>query len=102
MIVVEGFFGCMKLWQLGHRRVVSTMGSVLSEAQAELIHQTIGSQGRVLLMFDEDEAGRKGRHEARERLKPLLNVSTVSFLGEGMQPDQLSARELAKILEGQP
>lgn len=98
LIVVEGFFGCMKLWQLGHRRVVSTMGSMLSEAQGELILKTVGPNGRVLLMFDEDEAGRKGRHEARTRLERLLKVGVVSFVGEGMQPDRLTAEELQHLL----
>jgi len=96
LIVVEGFFGCMKLWQLGHHRVVSTMGSMLSEAQAKL--NAVGPNGHVLLMFDEDEAGRNGRHEAKTRLEPMLKVSAVSFTAKGMQPDRLTAVELQRLL----
>jgi len=100
LIVVEGFFGCMKLWQLGHHRVVSTMGSMLSEAQAELIAQTVGLTGKVIVIFDEDEAGRKGRQEAKERLKQQVTLRVVSLPIEGMQPDQLSAEDLSKLMEG--
>jgi DNA primase len=36
LIVVEGFFDCIMLWQAGFRRVVSVMGSSISDAQAAL------------------------------------------------------------------
>ena len=98
LVVVEGFFGCMKLWQSGHRRVVSLMGSILSNSQEELIVRTAGPGGRVILMFDEDEAGRKGTREALERLNKLLEVRAVSLGGEGSQPDALSPEQLNELL----
>lgn len=98
LIVVEGFFGCMKVWQAGFRRVVALMGSMLSRAQEELIVQTAGPDGRVTLMFDEDVAGRKGRAEAKERLSRHLTVDVIRFEAEGTQPDSLPSERLQALL----
>ena len=38
LILVEGFFDCMKLYQQGCRKVVALMGSTMSGAQEALIH----------------------------------------------------------------
>src|ERR1051325_3464589 len=61
LVVVEGFFGCMRVWQAGHRRVVSLMGSMLSRAQEERIIELVGDEAQVVLMLDGDVAGRKGQ-----------------------------------------
>lgn len=97
LVVVEGFFDCMNVWQAGHQRVIALMGSMLSQAQEELILKAAGPNGRVLLMFDEDTAGRKGRADANERLSRWLSVSVIR-LEENGQPDQLSAAELQGLL----
>jgi len=98
LVVVEGFFGCMKAWQAGHRRVVSLMGSMLSAAQEARIVQLAGEGGRVLLLFDEDAAGRKGRSEAQERLSKRVAVNLVR-LAEGQQPDALEPEELLALIQ---
>jgi len=98
LVVVEGFFGCMHIWQAGHGRVVSLMGSMLSRAQEELILKTTGPNGKVILLFDEDEAGRKGRSDAQSRLSRWLTVSAIKFQTSGTQPDQLSSDHLRELL----
>ena len=98
LVVVEGFFGCMRVWQAGHRRVVSLMGSLLSPAQEERIVQIAGENGQVLLLFDEDAAGRKGRSEAQERLSKHVAVSVIR-LEDGQQPDSLEADELLALIQ---
>jgi DNA primase len=102
LVVVEGFFGCMKLWQAGVRSVVSLMGSMLSVTQEELIVKTVGPEGRVVLWFDSDEAGRKGCAEARARLKESVSVSSIDVLADGSQPDQLSAEQVQRLLREHP
>ncbi len=94
LVVVEGFFGCLRVWQAGFRRVVALMGSMLSRRQEELIVETEGGDGRVILMFDEDVAGRKGRAEAEDRLSRHVKVDVIRFDAEGTQPDRLSPEEL--------
>ena len=87
----------MRVWQAGHRRVVSLMGSMLSAAQEERIVEMVGPEGRVLLLFDEDGAGRKGRAEAQERLSKRVSVSVIR-LEEGQQPDSIEPQELLRLI----
>jgi len=98
-IIVEGFFGCLKLWQAGFRRVVSLMGSRLSEAQAELIIKTVGKAEKVILLLDEDEAGRKGREQARLCLCEHLEMKVIKMPAPWKQPDQLCSEELRQLLK---
>jgi len=100
LVVVEGFFGCMRVWQAGHRRVVSLMGSMLSAAQEQRIVELAEEGGQVLLLFDEDGAGRKGRTDAQERLSKSVSVS-VARLEEGQQPDSLETEELLRLIAQQ-
>ena len=98
LVVVEGFFACLHIWQAGHRRVVSIMGSMLSKAQEDRIAQMAGTNGQVLLLFDEDVAGRKGRSEAQERLSKRVSVDVIR-LPEGQQPDSLKADKLLELIQ---
>ena len=94
---MEGFFGCMRVWQAGHRRVVSLMGSLLSNAQEQRLIELAGENGHVLLPFDEDEAGRKGRAEALARLRESVSVNILR-LSDGQQPDALEPEALLRLI----
>jgi DNA primase len=94
LIVVEGFFDAMKLHQNGHRRVVALMGSSLSTAQEELIRQHIARHDHIVVMLDEDEAGRTARPEIAARLARWAFVRIHVFDKDGMQPENLTAEEL--------
>ena len=98
LVIVEGFFDCIKLWQHGVRRVVALMGSTLSPAQEELIRQHTTRQSRVILMLDEDDAGRAGRESIVPRLSAWLFVRTHVFAEPDQQPENLSADEVRQIL----
>ena len=102
LVVVEGFFGCLRVWQAGHHRVVALMGSMLSATQEQRLVEMVGSNGHVVLLFDGDAAGRKGAAEARERLSHRVSVS-VARLDHDQQPDSLTdARVLELIARHQP
>lgn len=98
LVVVEGFFDCMKVWQAGFEHVVAIMGSSLSDAQANLIANAVGSSGEVLVMFDEDGAGRAGREKASARLARFVAVRVIELEAEGIQPDHLPAAEIMALL----
>lgn len=53
LIVVEGFFSVVKLYELGFPNVVAIMGSDVSEAQARLLTEA----KEVVILFDGDDAG---------------------------------------------
>ncbi len=97
LVVVEGFFGCMWVWQAGYRKVVSLMGSVLSRIQAERIAELAGQGSQVLLLFDGDAAGRKGCADALARLSGSLAVRAVT-LNDRQQPDSLAPERLRQVL----
>ena len=100
LVIVEGFFGCMKLQQFGCRKVVALMGSTLSAAQEELIKRHTDSQSQVIVMLDEDEAGRAGREDIATRLSKFCFVKVHTFERDGQQPEDLSAEEVQQLLGG--
>ncbi|MBX7208663.1 MAG: toprim domain-containing protein [Verrucomicrobiaceae bacterium] len=89
LVIVEGFIGAMWLHQLGHHKVIALMGSTMSDVQLSLIAQRITASTRIVIMFDEDEAGREGRDEIAPRLAALCYVRIHRFPEEGTQPESL-------------
>jgi DNA primase len=100
LVIVEGFFDAIKLHQFGFRKVVALMGSTMSLPQEELIRQHASLSHRVIVMLDEDEAGRAGRDEVACRLCKFCFVKVHQFPESGAQPEHLSAEELAETIEG--
>lgn len=98
LVVVEGFLDCMKLHQQGARKVVGLMGSTMSQAQEELIRKCTDCNSRVILILDEDEAGRAGREDIAVRLAKFVFVKIHVFGKEGQQPEHLSVKEMAALL----
>jgi DNA primase len=96
-VIVEGFFGCMKLYQQGVKRVVALMGSTMSGAQEEMIRRHTDGRSQVILMLDEDEAGRMGREDIAIRLAKFVFVKVHTFDQEDQQPEHLSVEEVASL-----
>jgi DNA primase len=99
LVIVEGFFDAIKLHQNGWRKVVALMGSTMSDAQEELIRRHTDSRSRVIVMLDEDEAGRTGRDDIACRLSKFCFVKTHVFDEPDTQPEQLFPEDLVQILE---
>jgi len=97
LIIVEGFFGLMKLWQLGYRKCVALMGSSMSEVQEQLIANTLKPNSRVIVLFDEDDAGRTGRIDVAARLATKAFVRVVVFETEDFQPERLTLETAAAL-----
>lgn len=97
LIVVEGFFDCMKLWQAGVQRVVAVMGSHVSDAQEAAIVQAVAISRKVVLLFDEDKAGREGRTQALARLASRAYVRVILLDKEGLQPEALSPEQVQEL-----
>ncbi len=94
VVVVEGFFDCMKLHQAGIRSVVALMGSALYEPQRCAL---VGRFRHVIIMLDGDVTGRKAGKTVAGRLRPHCAVKVVE-LPLGTQPDQLSTEAVREIL----
>jgi DNA primase len=100
LVIVEGFFGCMKLHQYGCTRTVALMGSTMSAAQEELIRKLTDDRSQVIVMLDEDEAGRAGREDIATRLSRFCFVKIHVFAQEGQQPEDLSAEDVQQLVGG--
>jgi DNA primase len=96
LIVVEGFFDCFRVWQSGYKNVVALMGSTLSKEQEDLL---AGQAKMVILMMDQDEAGRKATQEILPRLARKLFVRIIEMPSEGDQPDGLEKETLISLLK---
>jgi DNA primase len=94
MIVVEGFFDCLKVHQAGLPCVVALMGCSLSEHQEALL---LRSCSNVVLMLDADSAGVHGSAVISNRLSKHCGVQIVR-LASGQQPDRLSTPEIHRAL----
>jgi DNA primase len=100
LILVEGFFSVFWLHQHGVSNVVALMGSSLSEHQLQLLVSTLGPDGRVALLFDQDDAGRQCLTQCIEALTPRLYVKAL-HLPEGVpQPDVLSLKQIHQLFTG--
>ena len=94
VIIVEGFFDCMKVWQAGYSSVVALMGSALSDQQERLLVERFKT---ITLFLDADEAGRKAAEEIAVRLLRKVHVRILE-LPDGKQPDQLDQEQLRWLL----
>jgi DNA primase len=100
LVIVEGFFHCLHLWQKGFSRVVALMGSQLSQPQEELLAKHLEPADRIIVMLDEDNAGRAGREQVLQRLATRAFVRVFRFPQEGQQPTDLSAEDLQFLADG--
>src|SRR5258708_1485561 len=85
VVLVEGFFDCMKVTQAGFP-CVALMGSTMSERQEELLAQHFG---HIVVMLDGDESGIVAAQGIADRLRQVIYQVDVVTLADGAQPDKL-------------
>jgi len=96
VIVVEGFFDCMTLYQAGFQNVVALMGSTLTEPQEKLLSHHFDT---ATLMLDGDNPGQKAMERIAAQLAGKIDVK-VMRVPDGKQPDQMSPAEFRSLLGG--
>jgi DNA primase len=94
VVVVEGFFDCVKVSAAGFP-CVALMGSSMSEVQAELLEKHFKV---ACILLDGDEAGQLAAADCLTRLGRRMWVWAPA-LPEGKQPDMLSAEEIRAFLK---
>ena len=97
LIIVEGFFDAIKLHQHGCRKVVALMGSTMSATQEELIRQNKKPADHIIIMLDENEAGRAGRDDIACRLSKFCFVRVHEFEQPDMEPEHLLAEQVQQL-----
>ena len=99
LVIVEGFFDCMRLHQHGYPKVVALMGSTMSASQEELIRQHVTGSSQVIVMLDENEAGQTGRDDIACRLSKWCFVKVHVFDQPDSEPEQMTAEEVERLLD---
>jgi DNA primase len=90
VIVVEGFFDCLKVHEAGLPGVVALMGCSLSLRQQALLCEHFQD---VTLFLDGDTAGRAAGAAIAERLVSKVSTRLIE-VPAGSQPDQLGADQI--------
>ena len=92
-VVVEGYFDCFSLHLVGITHVVATLGTALTSDHARLLRRRVGADGRVVLCYDADSAGRRAAATgARILLEAGIAVAVVG-LPPGTDPDDIVRAE---------
>lgn len=100
LIVVEGFFDAMMLWQQGYN-TCALMGSHPSNIQIQTILDIVPSGGRLTVWLDGDDAGREGLVEFKHKSAGRLNAWQVWI--EGKDPKHLALAEVQQaLIEARP
>jgi DNA primase len=92
VVVVEGFFDCMRVHQAGFSCVVALMGARLSRVQKDLIADRFSS---IVLLLDGDQTGRRATAQIASDLAPACSVT---LLPPDTQPDQMTAEQIRQVL----
>jgi DNA primase len=95
VIVVEGYFDCLRVHQAGFPCVVALMGCALSTEQERLLLERFR---RLVLLLDGDPAGRAAAQKLSARLSPKCSVLLIE-LPNGAQPDQLPPETIGRLLQ---
>jgi DNA primase len=91
VFVVEGFKACLWMVQCGYLNTVALMGSSISETQQRMLHR-LG--GKVMLLFDNDDAGRSATRRVGKLLwEPLHGKVEVVPYPQGDVHDSLVGQE---------
>ena len=94
VVVVEGYFDCLKVHQAGYRSVVALMGTALSALPEKLLRERFR---RVVLMLDGDRSGREATERIAAQLAGKCSLQLV-MVPDGKQPDQMEGEEIRALL----
>ncbi len=97
VIIVEGYFDVIALWQAGFRETVASCGTSLTVEQLRLLSRYTKN---VFACFDGDDAGRKASLRALEIFLQAGLLGRGIFIPTGFDPDTLGARARRGIPRG--
>ncbi|MEA1949107.1 MAG: DNA primase [Thermodesulfobacteriota bacterium] len=87
VFIVEGYFDLLALHQHGLQDSVATLGTSLTPEHVQLLKGFVGKDGRVILVFDSDDAGIKASQRSIEVFdKGYINAQII-VLPDGYDPD---------------
>lgn len=96
VIVVEGYFDVIALWQAGFRETVASCGTSLTAEQLRILGRYTRN---VMACFDGDAAGRKASLRSMEVFLEAGLLGRGIFIPQGFDPDTLVGKSGASALE---
>ena len=84
IIIVEGFMDVIRLYSVGIKNVVATMGTSVTKTQANLIKRMAKN---IILCFDGDDAGAKATFSCSTELNSMGIIPKIIRLEEDLDPD---------------
>lgn len=84
IIIVEGFMDVIRLYTVGIKNVVASMGTAITKEHADLIRKL---SKNVVLCFDGDKAGEKATISAIEALEKIGIEPKIIRLEDNLDPD---------------
>jgi DNA primase len=96
-ILVEGSLDAMRFYQYGFNNALSAITAKLHKAQVDILHK-LGVK-RVILFFDNDEAGYSGMESAYKLLRDEFIVYRIMYPEGKNDPAELSKEEIENMLE---
>lgn len=84
IIIVEGFMDVIRLFTIGIKNVVATMGTAITKEHADLIRKL---SKNVILCFDGDKAGQKATISALDALERIGLEPKIIRLEDDLDPD---------------
>lgn len=85
IIITEGFMDVIRLHAVGIKNVIATMGTAVTNIQANLIKKMAKE---IILCFDGDEAGEKATKSCIEELNKIGVTPKIVRLEENLDPDE--------------
>ena len=84
IIVVEGFMDVIRLYTIGIKNVVATMGTAITKEHANLLMKL---SKNIILCFDGDKAGEKATISALDALEKIGITPKIIRLEDNLDPD---------------
>jgi DNA primase len=85
--IVEGYLDLIAMAQHDIRNTVATLGTALTGEHVRLLRGLVGSKGKVVLVFDSDNAGIKAAERSIEVFAKEYMDAYILVLEEGHDPD---------------
>lgn len=101
VVLVEGIFDLLNLWDKGLTNVACVFGVNTLESDTAMKMLPFQAQGveKIYLMFDGDEAGRKGMDKAKPALEEAGYLVEIINLEDNTDPGNLSQEYVDSIKE---
>jgi len=96
-VLVEGQGDVLKLWQSGITNCVGLFTCKISDRQTILLEEA--SVGTLYLALDNDEPGRKGREEIKEKFGKIFDIKDIKF--DHHDTGDMTPQEIIEIIKPQ-